>query len=114
MEEPRWMEILLQFHEMLLLLLACGMEIYVTISSVAKHKCHCLRVHFSHSTYLKVSAIIYNIYVYVDFFQMRINGPSSNYDAAMSQFELLLNNKYFLLTFIETLEGQRAFKLRDK
>jgi len=46
--------------------------------------------------------------------QMRINGPSSNYDAAMSQFEMLLNNKYFLLTFIETLEGQRGFKLRDK
>jgi plexin A len=45
---------------------------------------------------------------------MRINGSATNYDAAMSQFELLLNNKYFLLTFIETLEGQRSFKLRDK
>jgi len=43
-----------------------------------------------------------------------MNGPSTNYDAAMGQFELLLNNKYFLLTFIETLEGQRAFNLRDK
>ncbi|ODM99641.1 Plexin-B [Orchesella cincta] len=46
--------------------------------------------------------------------KMRIDCPSTNYDAAMSQFELLLNNKYFLLTFIETLEGQRGFKLRDK
>lgn len=46
--------------------------------------------------------------------QIRVNGPSTNYDAAMSQFELLLNNKYFLLAFIETLEGQRSFKLRDK
>ncbi|CAG7724457.1 unnamed protein product [Allacma fusca] len=43
-----------------------------------------------------------------------MNGPSTNYDAAMSQFEVLLNNKYFLLAFIETLEGQRSFKLRDK
>lgn len=46
--------------------------------------------------------------------KMRIDCPSTNYDAAMGQFEMLLNNKYFLLTFIETLEGQRSFKLRDK
>lgn len=38
----------------------------------------------------------------------------TNYDTAMQQFEHLLNNKYFLLTFIETLENQKSFSIRDK
>ncbi|XP_001996523.2 plexin-B, partial [Drosophila grimshawi] len=39
----------------------------------------------------------------------------NNYDAAMMQFEQLISNKYFLLTFIETLESQRAsFSIRDR
>ncbi|XP_046407058.1 plexin-B isoform X3 [Ischnura elegans] len=44
----------------------------------------------------------------------RISGPRTNYDAAMLQFEQLINNKYFILTFIETLEAQRTFNIRDK
>lgn len=44
----------------------------------------------------------------------RINILRTNYDAAMLQFEQLINNKYFLLTFIETLECQRTFNIRDK
>lgn len=44
----------------------------------------------------------------------RINILRTNYDAAMLQFEQLINNKYFLLTFIETLESQRSFNIRDK
>lgn len=32
----------------------------------------------------------------------------------MLQFELLVNNKQFLLTFIETLEAQKSFNIRDK
>ncbi|KAH8398914.1 hypothetical protein KR222_011678, partial [Zaprionus bogoriensis] len=39
----------------------------------------------------------------------------SNYDTAMMQFDQLLGNKYFLLTFIETLEEQRSsFSIRDR
>ncbi|KAG1679056.1 Plexin-B [Nymphon striatum] len=37
----------------------------------------------------------------------------TSYDTAMQQFEQLLNNKYFLLTFIETLENQKSFSIRD-
>lgn len=44
----------------------------------------------------------------------RINMLRTNYDTAMLQFEQLINNKYFLLTFIETLEAQRTFNIRDK
>lgn len=44
----------------------------------------------------------------------RINMLRTHYDAAMLQFEHLINNKHFLLTFIETLEAQRSFNIRDK
>ncbi|CAF4870399.1 unnamed protein product [Pieris macdunnoughi] len=43
-----------------------------------------------------------------------INTPRTNYDAAMFQFEQLLNNKCFLLSFIDTLESQKSFNIRDK
>lgn len=43
-----------------------------------------------------------------------INAPRTNYDAAMFQFEQLLNNKCFLLSFIDTLEAQKSFNIRDK
>lgn len=46
--------------------------------------------------------------------QRRLTGPRTNYDAAMMQFEQLICNKHFLLTFIETLESQRTFTIRDK
>ncbi|GLH11402.1 Uncharacterized protein GBIM_16186 [Gryllus bimaculatus] len=46
--------------------------------------------------------------------KIRVNGPRTNYDAAMLQFEQLINNKYFILTFIETLEAQKSFNIRDK
>ncbi|XP_066996957.2 plexin-B isoform X2 [Anabrus simplex] len=46
--------------------------------------------------------------------KVRINGPRTNYDAAMLQFEQLINNKCFILTFIETLEAQKSFNIRDK
>lgn len=38
----------------------------------------------------------------------------NNYDNAMSQFEQLINNKHFLIVFIETLENQKTFNIRDK
>ncbi|XP_076249106.1 plexin B [Calliopsis andreniformis] len=44
----------------------------------------------------------------------RSNVSRTNYDAAMIQFEQLINNKYFVLTFIETLEAQKDFNIRDK
>lgn len=47
-------------------------------------------------------------------FQMRMNSPRTNYDIAMVQFEQLINNKIFLMTFIETLEAQKSFNIRDK
>lgn len=46
--------------------------------------------------------------------QRRLTGPRTNYDAAMMQFEQLICNKHFLLTFIETLESQKTFSIRDK
>ena len=45
---------------------------------------------------------------------MRMNCPPTNYDAAMMQFEQLINNKYFIVTFIETLESQKSFDIRDR
>lgn len=44
----------------------------------------------------------------------RNNMTRTNYDAAMLQFEQLINNKCFVLTFIETLESQKDFNIRDK
>lgn len=47
--------------------------------------------------------------------KMRGNSQHTNYDTAMMQFEQLVSNKYFLLTFIETLEAQRSsFSIRDR
>ncbi|XP_045482942.1 plexin-B isoform X2 [Harmonia axyridis] len=46
--------------------------------------------------------------------KIRLNGPRTNYDSAMLQFEQLINNKYFVLTFIEILESQKLFTIRDK
>ncbi|KAJ8682893.1 hypothetical protein QAD02_018685 [Eretmocerus hayati] len=44
----------------------------------------------------------------------RNNRTRTNYDAAMLQFEQLINNKCFVLAFIETLESQKDFNIRDK
>uniref|UniRef100_A0A1I8PJB4 Sema domain-containing protein n=1 Tax=Stomoxys calcitrans TaxID=35570 RepID=A0A1I8PJB4_STOCA len=46
--------------------------------------------------------------------KMHMNNFHTNYDAAMLQFEQLISNKYFVLTFIETLEAQKSFNIRDK
>uniref|UniRef100_A0A034WKL2 Plexin-B n=3 Tax=Endopterygota TaxID=33392 RepID=A0A034WKL2_BACDO len=46
--------------------------------------------------------------------KLRMNIPHSPYDTAMLQFEQLISNKYFVLTFIETLESQKTFTIRDK
>ncbi|RZC36560.1 plexin-B [Asbolus verrucosus] len=46
--------------------------------------------------------------------KVRINGPRTNYDSAMLQFEQLINNKHFVLVFIEILESQKSFNIRDK
>lgn len=43
-----------------------------------------------------------------------MNTPRTNYDTAMLQFEQLISNKYFVLAFIETLEAQKSFNIRDK
>uniref|UniRef100_A0A1A9ZXZ1 Sema domain-containing protein n=1 Tax=Glossina pallidipes TaxID=7398 RepID=A0A1A9ZXZ1_GLOPL len=45
--------------------------------------------------------------------KLRMNSPHTNYDAAMLHFEQLISNKYFVLTFIESLEGQKSFNIRD-
>lgn len=39
---------------------------------------------------------------------------SSYYDVSMDQFKQLLNNKCFLLLFINTLETQRQFSIKDR
>lgn len=46
--------------------------------------------------------------------KIRIASSRTNYDTAMLQFEQLIDNKLFLLTFIETLEAQKSFNIRDK
>lgn len=46
--------------------------------------------------------------------KMRLATTRTNYDTAMLQFEQLIDNKLFLLTFIETLEAQKSFNIRDK
>ncbi|XP_052871807.1 plexin-B [Anopheles cruzii] len=38
----------------------------------------------------------------------------TNYDQAMVMFEQLINNRVFLLLFIDTLEAQKTFSIRDK
>ena len=43
-----------------------------------------------------------------------LNKPKTEFDAAMLQFEGLLNNKWFLLAFIETMERQKSFTIRDR
>ncbi|XP_068214934.1 plexin-B isoform X1 [Palaemon carinicauda] len=44
----------------------------------------------------------------------RSHGARTNYDVAMLQFEQLIGNKHFLLSFIDTLESQKSFNIRDK
>lgn len=47
----------------------------------------------------------------------RLHGMSrgkSDLDVSMLQFEQLLNNKWFLLTFIETIERQKSFSVHDR
>ena len=46
--------------------------------------------------------------------KLRINDVFTNYEVAMSQFVHLLNTKPFLITFINTLENQRTFSIRDR
>ncbi|XP_076363064.1 plexin-B-like isoform X2 [Tachypleus tridentatus] len=44
----------------------------------------------------------------------QMNEPRTTYQLAMAQFEQLIYCKPFLLTFIDTLEDQRTFTIRDK
>lgn len=46
--------------------------------------------------------------------KFRLTMIRTTYDQAMLQFEQLINNKVFLLIFIETLEAQKSFSIRDK
>ncbi|CAL1269603.1 unnamed protein product [Larinioides sclopetarius] len=46
--------------------------------------------------------------------KLRQNGMYSTCEVAMAQFEQLINNKCFLLTFIKTLEVQKSFSFRDR
>nr|XP_023013437.1 plexin-B [Leptinotarsa decemlineata]XP_023013439.1 plexin-B [Leptinotarsa decemlineata]XP_023013440.1 plexin-B [Leptinotarsa decemlineata] len=46
--------------------------------------------------------------------KVRLNGPRTNYDTAMLQFEQLINTKHFVLTFIDILESQKSFNIRNK
>jgi hypothetical protein len=52
------------------------------------------------------------------FLDPRVHGvrgpPRSDLDAAMGQFDQLINNKWFLLAFVETLERQKSFTMRDR
>lgn len=46
---------------------------------------------------------------------MQLAGVSqTNIEKGLVQFELLVNNKQFLLTFIRTLEEQKSFTQKDK
>lgn len=45
---------------------------------------------------------------------LRVNGIFSNYELAMGHFEQLLNDKSFLITFINTLESQKNFSVKDR
>jgi plexin A len=58
--------------------------------------------------------VAFNTVVGASFSQVKISAPRTNYDAAMLQFEQLVSNKNFLLTFIDTLESQKTFNIRDK
>ncbi|XP_013784511.1 plexin-B-like [Limulus polyphemus] len=44
----------------------------------------------------------------------QLNGPQTNCQLAMAQFEQLIYCKPFLLTLIHTLESQKTFTIRDK
>ena len=53
--------------------------------------------------------------------RIRMNGIGINggaaydiYELAMGQFEQLLYNKSFIITFINTLESQKTFSIRDR
>ncbi|OQR75680.1 plexin B-like [Tropilaelaps mercedesae] len=39
---------------------------------------------------------------------------ANDYEVAMANFELLVNDKTFLVTFVDTLERQNTFSIRDK
>jgi len=43
-----------------------------------------------------------------------LNKPKTELDNAMLQFEGLLNNKWFLLAFIDSVERQKSFSIRDR
>ena len=43
--------------------------------------------------------------------KLRLQINHNNYDAVMLQLEQLINNKYFVLTFIETMERQKSFNM---
>ncbi|XP_076356920.1 plexin-B-like [Tachypleus tridentatus] len=45
---------------------------------------------------------------------VKSNGFCNNYNAAMNQFQLLLLNKTFLITFIGVLEAQKTFTIKDR
>ncbi|KAG0427984.1 hypothetical protein HPB47_025004 [Ixodes persulcatus] len=49
-----------------------------------------------------------------DLQSLKNNGIYSNYEVAMSQFQQLILNKSFLVTFINTLESQKSFTIRDR
>lgn len=57
---------------------------------------------------------------FISLFQMQsqgqtpFNGPRTAYDTVMLQFEQLINNRVFLLCFIDCLEAQKSFHIRDK
>lgn len=46
--------------------------------------------------------------------KLKNNGVYSNYEVAMSQFQQLILNKSFLVVFINTLENQKSFTIRDR
>jgi plexin A len=52
------------------------------------------------------------------FLDPRVGGmrapPRSDLDAAMSQFDQLIGNKWFLMGLVETLERQKSFTIRDR
>ncbi|CAG0883074.1 unnamed protein product [Cyprideis torosa] len=45
---------------------------------------------------------------------LTLNTRNNHMTTAMFQFDQLLSNKYFLLNFIESLEAQKSFSIRDK
>ena len=59
-----------------------------------------------------IKGLAKGLYVFFQYQMSTCRTPGES--QAMVQFEQLISNRYFLLAFIETLECQKSFNIRDK